>query len=70
MFVPTLTPLLLALALMLLLMSLLARACPRLAVNIIYARLCPATVDSFARYCLFELGFEVLLQGLSRVQWI
>jgi hypothetical protein len=70
MLVPRLTPLLLALALMLLLMSLLARACPRLAVNIISAHLRPATVDSFARCCLFELGFEVLLQGLSRVQWI
>jgi hypothetical protein len=41
-------------------LSLLARACPRLAVNIICAHLRPATAGSFARYCLFELGFEVL----------
>jgi hypothetical protein len=48
-------------------LSLLDRACPRLAVNIIYVHLRPVTVDSFASYCLFELGFEVLLQGLSLV---
>jgi hypothetical protein len=45
------------------LLSLLARACPRLAVNFIYAQLRPATAGSFARYCLFELGFEVLWLG-------
>ncbi len=49
-------------------LSLLACPLPRLAVNIIYAHLRPATTDSFARYCLSELGFEVLLRDLSKAQ--
>jgi hypothetical protein len=51
-------------------LSLLDWPLPRLAVNIICAHLRPATAGSFARYCLSELGFEVLLQGPWMVQSI
>lgn len=36
---------------------------PLLAIKIICAHLRPATAGSLGRYCLSELGFEVLLRG-------